>query len=329
MPAQVVCLGRGCLIPKGACEHAATKSGSPASREGSREGSAEAQPEPRACHGAPVAVVWGWREGMACATLGDSVCLGLAAYQLPVVAWLPSAPRVPAGFGVAAVHHHRGGEEHFLDRPPPCILGTHHEKGAQTFWSVVNRLPLSGNAVLCWKFCHVFHKLLRDGHSNVSAASLAQQLPWGQILSPAGLHGVVGDAGGLVPSWGSVLGGDWRRDPSLLTLLDPSRRWSARNPPALQTPVPTTASVLEETARPGSLVQEPSARILLPRVWMGKLRHPGAGGSDTTSRLQGREHIETSHSLPQLPAPSMARLAPVLCLLPVLPAYFHHHSSRS
>ncbi|XP_061868064.1 huntingtin-interacting protein 1 isoform X2 [Colius striatus] len=48
-----------------------------------------------------------------------------------------------------------------------CILGTHHEKGAQTFWSVVNRLPLSGNAVLCWKFCHVFHKLLRDGHGNV------------------------------------------------------------------------------------------------------------------------------------------------------------------
>uniref|UniRef100_A0A8C5NRZ4 Huntingtin-interacting protein 1-related protein n=1 Tax=Junco hyemalis TaxID=40217 RepID=A0A8C5NRZ4_JUNHY len=43
----------------------------------------------------------------------------------------------------------------------------HGTKGAQTFWSVVNRLPLSGNAVLCWKFCHVFHKLLRDGHSNV------------------------------------------------------------------------------------------------------------------------------------------------------------------
>ncbi|RLV97866.1 hypothetical protein DV515_00011312 [Chloebia gouldiae] len=38
-------------------------------------------------------------------------------------------------------------------------LGRHQE--------VVNRLPLSGNAVLCWKFCHVFHKLLRDGHSNV------------------------------------------------------------------------------------------------------------------------------------------------------------------
>lgn len=57
----------------------------------------------------------------------------------------------------------------FHDPPSPCILGTHHEKGAQTFWSVVNRLPLSSNAVLCWKFCHVFHKLLRDGHPNVSS----------------------------------------------------------------------------------------------------------------------------------------------------------------
>ncbi|XP_040828755.1 huntingtin-interacting protein 1 isoform X3 [Ochotona curzoniae] len=53
-----------------------------------------------------------------------------------------------------------------------CILGTHHEKGAQAFWSVVNRLPLSSNAVLCWKFCHVFHKLLRDGHPHVLKDSL-------------------------------------------------------------------------------------------------------------------------------------------------------------
>ncbi|XP_032901935.1 huntingtin-interacting protein 1 isoform X2 [Amblyraja radiata] len=53
-----------------------------------------------------------------------------------------------------------------------CILGTHHEKGAQTFWSVVNRLPLSSNAVLCWKFCHVFHKLLRDGHPTVLQDSI-------------------------------------------------------------------------------------------------------------------------------------------------------------
>ncbi|XP_074535389.1 huntingtin-interacting protein 1 isoform X2 [Halichoeres trimaculatus] len=53
-----------------------------------------------------------------------------------------------------------------------CILGTHHEKGAHTFWASVNRLPLSSNAVLCWKFCHVFHKLLRDGHPNVIKDSM-------------------------------------------------------------------------------------------------------------------------------------------------------------
>uniref|UniRef100_A0A803KLU2 Mediator of RNA polymerase II transcription subunit 17 n=1 Tax=Xenopus tropicalis TaxID=8364 RepID=A0A803KLU2_XENTR len=46
------------------------------------------------------------------------------------------------------------------------------KKGAQTFWTAVNRLPLSSNAVLCWKFCHVFHKLLRDGHPSVLRDSL-------------------------------------------------------------------------------------------------------------------------------------------------------------
>ncbi|XP_061924241.1 huntingtin-interacting protein 1 isoform X2 [Entelurus aequoreus] len=53
-----------------------------------------------------------------------------------------------------------------------CILGTHHEKGAHTFWAAINRLPLSSNAVLCWKFCHVFHKLLRDGHPHVIKDSM-------------------------------------------------------------------------------------------------------------------------------------------------------------
>uniref|UniRef100_A0A673B1F8 Huntingtin interacting protein 1 n=1 Tax=Sphaeramia orbicularis TaxID=375764 RepID=A0A673B1F8_9TELE len=43
---------------------------------------------------------------------------------------------------------------------------------AHTFWAAVNRLPLSSNAVLCWKFCHVFHKLLRDGHPNVIKDSM-------------------------------------------------------------------------------------------------------------------------------------------------------------
>ncbi|XP_058230540.1 huntingtin interacting protein 1 related b isoform X3 [Hemibagrus wyckioides] len=46
------------------------------------------------------------------------------------------------------------------------ILGTHREKGAYTFWSYAIGLPLSSNAILNWKFCHVLHKVLRDGHPN-------------------------------------------------------------------------------------------------------------------------------------------------------------------
>ncbi|CAB1319813.1 unnamed protein product, partial [Coregonus sp. 'balchen'] len=46
------------------------------------------------------------------------------------------------------------------------ILGTHREKGAFTFWSYALGLPLSRNSILSWKFCHVLHKVLRDGHHN-------------------------------------------------------------------------------------------------------------------------------------------------------------------
>lgn len=47
------------------------------------------------------------------------------------------------------------------------ILGTHQEKGAFTFWSYAIGLPLPSSAILSWKFCHVLHKVLRDGHPNV------------------------------------------------------------------------------------------------------------------------------------------------------------------
>ncbi|XP_012586458.1 PREDICTED: huntingtin-interacting protein 1-related protein isoform X2 [Condylura cristata] len=47
------------------------------------------------------------------------------------------------------------------------ILGTHHEKGAFTFWSYAIGLPLASSSILSWKFCHVLHKVLRDGHPHV------------------------------------------------------------------------------------------------------------------------------------------------------------------
>ncbi|XP_061119062.1 huntingtin-interacting protein 1-related protein-like isoform X2 [Conger conger] len=46
------------------------------------------------------------------------------------------------------------------------ILGTYREKGAFTFWSYAQGLPLASSAILSWKFCHVLHKVLRDGHQN-------------------------------------------------------------------------------------------------------------------------------------------------------------------
>ncbi|XP_029018057.1 huntingtin interacting protein 1 related b isoform X2 [Betta splendens] len=47
------------------------------------------------------------------------------------------------------------------------ILGTHREKGAYTFWSYALGFPLASSSILSWKFCHVLHKVLRDGHKNV------------------------------------------------------------------------------------------------------------------------------------------------------------------
>uniref|UniRef100_A0A8C4F4G1 I/LWEQ domain-containing protein n=1 Tax=Dicentrarchus labrax TaxID=13489 RepID=A0A8C4F4G1_DICLA len=48
------------------------------------------------------------------------------------------------------------------------IMGTHKEGGATTFWSYILNLPLSSNSMVSWKFCYLLHKVLRDGHRNVS-----------------------------------------------------------------------------------------------------------------------------------------------------------------
>lgn len=54
------------------------------------------------------------------------------------------------------------------------ILGTFKEGGAVTFWSHAISLPLSSNAIISWKFCHMVHKLLRDGHPNTLRDSRGQ-----------------------------------------------------------------------------------------------------------------------------------------------------------
>ncbi|KAF8359242.1 hipr-1 [Pristionchus pacificus] len=51
------------------------------------------------------------------------------------------------------------------------ILGTHHEKSCSIFWNNVARIQLEKNPVLTWKFCHLLHKLIRDGHKSVPSES--------------------------------------------------------------------------------------------------------------------------------------------------------------
>ncbi|XP_045772405.1 huntingtin-interacting protein 1 isoform X6 [Maniola jurtina] len=44
------------------------------------------------------------------------------------------------------------------------IIGTFQEQSATTYWMVAIRQPLQDNRIVAWKFCHVTHKLLREGH---------------------------------------------------------------------------------------------------------------------------------------------------------------------
>ena len=48
------------------------------------------------------------------------------------------------------------------------ILGTFRQEGARLFWSMMTRLQLESHPIVCWKFCYVMHRVLRDGHKNVS-----------------------------------------------------------------------------------------------------------------------------------------------------------------
>nr|XP_024218329.1 huntingtin-interacting protein 1 isoform X2 [Halyomorpha halys] len=74
-----------------------------------------------------------------------------------------------------------------------AILGTFHEKCAETFWAVVHRLPLMDNRISAWKFCHVLHKVLREGHPQCIAdsyrhISTIEDLGklWGHLRDPYG-----------------------------------------------------------------------------------------------------------------------------------------------
>jgi huntingtin interacting protein 1 len=51
------------------------------------------------------------------------------------------------------------------------IVGTHKERSAQVFWNTVSNTALEKHPIVTWKFCHLLHKLIRDGHRNVTTDS--------------------------------------------------------------------------------------------------------------------------------------------------------------
>ena len=49
-----------------------------------------------------------------------------------------------------------------------ALIGTHKDHSSALFWRIVTQhVDLQANPVVCWKFCHVVHRLMRDGHPKV------------------------------------------------------------------------------------------------------------------------------------------------------------------
>lgn len=48
-----------------------------------------------------------------------------------------------------------------------AIIGTYQEKSGAIFWMCALRQQLQENRIVAWKFCHVLHKILREGHPRV------------------------------------------------------------------------------------------------------------------------------------------------------------------
>lgn len=48
------------------------------------------------------------------------------------------------------------------------IIATWREKGCGTTWKLLKTFPLQTNPNVCWKTCYLVHKVLREGHTDVS-----------------------------------------------------------------------------------------------------------------------------------------------------------------
>lgn len=75
-----------------------------------------------------------------------------------------------------------------------AIIGTYHSNGGHAFWAITIRQPLQDNRIVAWKFCHMFHKVLREGHHLVLQHSMRHRT---MITELGKLWGHLNDGYGL------------------------------------------------------------------------------------------------------------------------------------
>jgi len=51
------------------------------------------------------------------------------------------------------------------------LIGSYQVESGSFFWQYLPEIRLKENQIVCWKFCHVLHKMLRDGHRQVLSSS--------------------------------------------------------------------------------------------------------------------------------------------------------------
>lgn len=62
------------------------------------------------------------------------------------------------------------------------LIGSFQAESGSFFWQYLPVIRLKENQVVCWKFCHVLHKMIRDGHREMLVSSYKQR----QILLDCG-----------------------------------------------------------------------------------------------------------------------------------------------
>uniref|UniRef100_A0A1Q3FJE9 Putative actin-binding protein n=1 Tax=Culex tarsalis TaxID=7177 RepID=A0A1Q3FJE9_CULTA len=75
-----------------------------------------------------------------------------------------------------------------------AIIGTFHSKGGHAFWAIAIRQPIQENRIVAWKFCHLLHKILREGHPLCCQHSMRHR---GMLIEAGKLWGHLNDGYGI------------------------------------------------------------------------------------------------------------------------------------